>query len=116
MYVTAPNECFALDAGTGRQIWHYQRPRTPGLTQGSANRGVSVAGDRVFMETDHAHVIALNRFTGDLLWETSLADWQQNYAASSAPLPAVWRDARSTKAFCTQSRASSSAGRFPATN
>jgi alcohol dehydrogenase (cytochrome c) len=88
MYVTAPNECFALDAGTGRQVWHYQRPRTPGLTQGSANRGASVAGDRVFMETDHAHVIALNRFTGDLLWETALADWHQNYAASSAPLPA----------------------------
>ncbi len=88
MYVTAPNECFALDAGTGRQIWHYQRPRTQGVTQGSANRGASVAGDRVFMETDHAHVIALNRFTGNLLWETALADWQQNYAASSAPLPA----------------------------
>jgi alcohol dehydrogenase (cytochrome c) len=27
MYATAGNECYALDAGTGRQIWHYQRPR-----------------------------------------------------------------------------------------
>ena len=89
MYVTAPNECFALDAGSGRQIWHYQRPRTPGLaTGGNANRGVGVAGDRVFMETDHAHVIALNRFTGILLWDTALDDWHNNYAASSAPLPA----------------------------
>ena len=31
MYVTAGNECYALDAGTGRQIWRYQRPRTKGL-------------------------------------------------------------------------------------
>ena len=31
MYVTSANECYALDAGTGRQIWHYQRPRTKGL-------------------------------------------------------------------------------------
>jgi alcohol dehydrogenase (cytochrome c) len=88
MYVTAVNECFALDAGTGRRIWHYTRPRTKGVSGGNANRGVAVAGDRVFMMTDHAHVIALNRFTGALLWDTELADWRANYAASSAPLPA----------------------------
>ena len=50
------------------------------------NRGVAVAGDRVFMVTDHAHLIALNRFTGELLWETEMADWRQNYGATSAPL------------------------------
>jgi alcohol dehydrogenase (cytochrome c) len=89
MYVTSSNECYALDAGTGRQIWHYQRPRTRGLeADGGINRGAGVAGDRVFMETDNAHIIALNRFTGDLLWDTELADWRQNYFATSAPLPA----------------------------
>ena len=88
MYVTAPNECFALDAGTGRQIWHYRRPRTRGVAGGNANRGVAVAGRRVFMMTDHAHLIALDRFTGELLWETELEDWRKNYAASSAPLVA----------------------------
>ena len=88
MYMTAPNECIALDAGTGRRLWHYERPRTKGVSGGHANRGVGVAGDRVFMVTDHAHLIALDRFTGALLWDTSLADWRQNYGASSAPLPA----------------------------
>jgi alcohol dehydrogenase (cytochrome c) len=89
MYITAPDECFALDAGTGRQIWRYQVPRTPGHTNaGRANRGVGVAGDRVFMETAQAHLIALNRFTGQLLWDTPIADWRQNYFATSAPLPA----------------------------
>jgi alcohol dehydrogenase (cytochrome c) len=88
MYVAYPNECFALDAGSGRQVWHYKRPRTPGVSGGSANRGVAVAGDRVFMATDNAHVIALNRSTGALLWDTELDDWRKNYAASSAPLPA----------------------------
>ncbi len=88
MYVTAPNECLALDAGSGRRLWHYKRARTQGVTGGHANRGVAVAGDRVFMMTDHAHVIALDRFTGALLWDTPLADWRQNYAASSAPLTA----------------------------
>jgi alcohol dehydrogenase (cytochrome c) len=88
MYVTVPNQCFALDAGTGRPIWHYKRPPTKGVSGGNANRGVGVAGDRVFMVTDHAHIIALDRFTGELLWDTEVADWRKNYAASSAPLPA----------------------------
>ncbi|MGH9662227.1 MAG: pyrroloquinoline quinone-dependent dehydrogenase, partial [Bryobacteraceae bacterium] len=89
MYVTGPNECYALDPGTGRQIWHYRRARTPGVIgdAGSGiNRGVAVAGDRVFLVTDHAHLIALHRFTGALLWESEMADFRQNYGATSAPL------------------------------
>ena len=88
MYITARNECRALDAGSGREIWAYKRPPTIGTSGGNANRGVGVAGSRVFMMTDHAHLIALDRFTGRLLWDTTLADWKENYAASSAPLPA----------------------------
>jgi len=89
MYVTSANECYALDAGTGREIWHYQRPRTKGLigvSAGGANRGVAVYGDRVFMTTDHAHLIALNRVTGALVWEIEMADWHQNYYTTGAPL------------------------------
>ena len=89
MYVTAVNECHALDAGTGRLVWHYKRPRTKGLSGdagGGNNRGVAVAGDLVFMVTDHAHLIALDRFTGALRWDTEMADWRLNYGATSAPL------------------------------
>jgi alcohol dehydrogenase (cytochrome c) len=89
MYVTAANECHALDAGSGRRIWEYRRPRTKGLTgdaAGGINRGVAVGGDLVFMVTDHAHIIALDRFTGALRWDTEMADWRQNYGATSAPL------------------------------
>jgi alcohol dehydrogenase (cytochrome c) len=89
MYVTSANQCYAIDAGSGRQIWHYSRPRTTGLignAAGGVNRGVAVAGDRVFMVTDHAHIIALNRATGAPLWETAMADWRQNYNATGAPL------------------------------
>jgi len=91
MYVTRSNECYALDAGTGRQIWHYRRPKTPGMAGDSAsgiNRGAAVAGDRVFMETDAAHIIALNRYTGAVLWDTQMADWHLNYFATSAALTA----------------------------
>jgi alcohol dehydrogenase (cytochrome c) len=89
MYVSAPNECYALDAGTGRPVWHYQTPRTRGMmNDAGVNRGVGVAGDRVFLELDNAHLVAIDRFTGELLWDTPLADWHLNYFATSAPLPA----------------------------
>ena len=89
MYVTSGNECYALDAGTGRELWHYQRPRTEGVAGDAGtgiNRGVAVSGRQVFMVTDHAHLIALDRFTGRLLWDTEMADWRENYGATSAPL------------------------------
>jgi alcohol dehydrogenase (cytochrome c) len=87
MYVTAVNEIYALDAGSGRQIWHFQRSRTPGAAAW-ANRGVAVAGERVFFETDDARVLALNRWTGALVWDAPLAAVKDNYFASSAPLVA----------------------------
>jgi alcohol dehydrogenase (cytochrome c) len=89
MYVSSANECYALDAGSGRLIWHYQRQRTKGLAGNAAigfNRGVASGGDRIFMLTDNAHMIALNRFNGELLWETEMADWHLNYNGTSAPL------------------------------
>jgi len=89
MYVTAANDLYALDAGSGRQIWNYRRPRTRGLAgvaARGANRGVAVGGDRLFMTTDHAHLIALNRASGALLWEAEMADWHQNYNGTGAPL------------------------------
>jgi len=89
MYVSSANECWALDAGSGRVVWHYQRPRTRGLSGNAAggfNRGVATAGDRLFMLTDNAHMIAMNRFNGELLWETEMADWHLNYNGTSAPL------------------------------
>jgi len=89
MFVTAANDLYALDAGSGRQIWNYRRARTRGLAGVAArgvNRGVAVGADRVFMTTDHAHLIALNRASGALLWETEMADWHQNYNGTGAPL------------------------------
>lgn len=89
MYVSSGNECYALDAGSGRQVWRYFRPRTKNLNGnagGGFNRGVAIAGDRLFMVMDQAHIVALNRFTGAVLWDTVMADWKQNYNATSAPL------------------------------
>jgi PQQ-dependent dehydrogenase (methanol/ethanol family) len=91
MYVTAPNQVLALDARTGRQIWSYSRPRTPaGVIAGDAalgaNRGVAALGDRIFFITDNAHLIALHRLTGALLWDVYMPEEPQHYGGTSAPL------------------------------
>jgi alcohol dehydrogenase (cytochrome c) len=91
MYVTAVNEAQALDARTGRPIWKFNRPQTPGLVPtgdpaSGINRGVAILGDRVFLQTDHAHLLALRRSTGELLWDVEMADYRQHYGATGAPL------------------------------
>jgi len=89
MYVTAANQVYALDAATGREIWRYSQPRTEGLVGDPAiglNRGVAVREDLLFTVTDHAHVIALDRFTGELVWDAEMADYRDHYGAVAAPL------------------------------
>ncbi len=89
MYVTTVNEAYALDARSGSEIWHYNRQRSQGLAGDAAsgiNRGVAVLGDRVFMVSDNAHLFALHRFTGQLLWDVEMADSHQNYGSTGAPL------------------------------
>jgi len=89
MYVTAPNEVYALDARSGRQIWHFARARTPGVigdAGAGVNRGVALRGDRVYVVTDDARLLALHRANGQLLWETVIADYREHYGATGAPL------------------------------
>ena len=89
MYVTSVNEAFALDARSGREIWHYSRPRSEGLAgdaAGGINRGMAILGDRVFMVSDNAHLFALHRSTGQLIWDVEMASGQKNYGSTSAPL------------------------------
>src|SRR5437879_6954625 len=89
MLVTAANHAFALDARTGRQVWHYSRPVTEGLIDGSSghiSRGVGVWHHRIYMGTDHAHLLCLDARSGQLLWEVAYATGNKNYGATSAPL------------------------------
>lgn len=91
MYVTGPNQVFALDALTGNQIWHYSRSASAGMTGDAklgTNRGVAILRDKVFFVTDNAHMLALDRATGNLLWEITLAPETtgQHYGGTMVPL------------------------------
>jgi PQQ-dependent dehydrogenase (methanol/ethanol family) len=88
LYATGPQQAFALDPRTGHLIWIYSRLRTPGVVGDAAlatNRGLAILGDKVFMATDDAHLIALNRITGKLVWEVVMPDKPMHYGATVAP-------------------------------
>ncbi|HIB08902.1 MAG TPA: PQQ-dependent dehydrogenase, methanol/ethanol family [Gemmatimonadetes bacterium] len=90
LYVTGSNNfAWALDARTGRPFWQYRRDLPDDLTYGSSapvNRGFGILGDKLFMVTLDAHLLALDRKTGSILWDIELADYRIGYAATLAPL------------------------------
>ncbi|HSC14050.1 MAG TPA: PQQ-dependent dehydrogenase, methanol/ethanol family [Gammaproteobacteria bacterium] len=90
LYVTGPNGyAWALDARTGRAFWEYRRALPDDLTYGASapvNRGFGILGERLFLVTQDAHLLALDRRTGVVLWDVELADYRIGYAATLAPL------------------------------
>ena len=89
LYGTGQNDrAFALDARTGRAIWRYQRNLPDKLQPccGMVNRGFAILGNRLFMATLDAHVIALDTKTGNVVWDVTAADYHQAYTFTVAPL------------------------------
>jgi len=88
MYVTTSfNHVYALNAATGAELWHYIHKMGPITTYccGPNNRGVAVYGDKVFMGTLDAKLVALNAQTGGMVWETQIADPELGYSETMAP-------------------------------
>ena len=89
LYDTAQDDrAFALDARTGRPIWMYQH-QLPGDIRpccGRVNRGLAILGDKVFLGTLDAHVIALDTKTGNVIWDVAAAEYQKGYSFTVAPL------------------------------
>ena len=89
MYMTGSNDAYAIDATTGKVLWHHARAVTQGLiddASGHINRGVAILGTSVYMQTDNAHLLCLDARSGNLLWDVSYAPGNKNYGATSAPL------------------------------
>src|SRR3954447_20114023 len=88
MYVTTSfSHVYALDAKTGAMIWHYAHKMGPITTYccGPNNRGVQVLGDLVYVATLDAKLVALKAKTGEVGWETEIADPELGYSETMAP-------------------------------
>src|SRR6266571_2197438 len=53
---------------------------------GPTNRGVAIADDKVFMATLDARLVALDRKTGAVVWNTKMDEYANGYSATVAPL------------------------------
>lgn len=90
MYVsTGHDDVFALDAATGQQKWAYHPDDMPPLTQlhiccGQDSRGVGYGGGMIFLARLDATLVALDARTGQVAWQTKVADWQDGYAMTMA--------------------------------
>jgi alcohol dehydrogenase (cytochrome c) len=89
LYVTGyNNNAWAVDARSGRQIWRYRReiPEDWKGCCGAVNRGFGVLGDRLYMTTIDAHLVALDMRTGGVLYDVEIIDYKAGYSATVAPL------------------------------
>src|ERR1700733_3876825 len=86
--VQAPDDVFALDAATGRIFWTFAYNPSPKSRTccGRVNRGLAILGDTLFMGTIDAHLLAIDAKTGQLLWNTTVADVNEFYSITHAPL------------------------------
>jgi alcohol dehydrogenase (cytochrome c) len=91
MYVTsAYNKLFALEAKTGKLLWKYERDLPEDALKviccDVVNRGVALYGDRVYMGTLDAHLLALDARSGNLIWDEKVADYKRGSTITSSPL------------------------------
>lgn len=89
MYLTTSyNHIYAIDAVSGKEYWHYKHKQGPVMTYccGPNNRGVAILNDRVYMGTLDAKLVALEAKTGKVVWSTQIADPEEGYSETMAPV------------------------------
>jgi alcohol dehydrogenase (cytochrome c) len=83
LYFTVPNHVWAIDARTGRQVWHFQRQSGGNMI---GQRGVAMFGDELYFGTPDAHLICLDARTGKQIWDKEIADYKFGYYISVTPI------------------------------
>lgn len=84
LYATLPDNTWAIDARTGRELWHYFWRTTGGIHIG--NRGVGMYGNWLFFETADNYLVSLDAKTGKERWHIQIADVKEEYFSTSAPV------------------------------
>jgi alcohol dehydrogenase (cytochrome c) len=84
LYVTSADHVWAMDARDGRLLWHYFW-RTRGGTH-TGNRGVALWHNYLFFETPDDYLVSLEAKTGKERWHIEIADFDQQYFSTMAPV------------------------------
>ncbi|MFT6275698.1 MAG: alcohol dehydrogenase (cytochrome c) [Halioglobus sp.] len=88
MYLTHPgNIVQAIAADTGDVIWEYKYEFPPGAkTLGGPVRNIAIYGDKIFLATYDAAIVAIDARNGEQVWRTSKADYREGYTHTAGPI------------------------------
>jgi alcohol dehydrogenase (cytochrome c) len=89
MYISEPpSDVTALETRSGKVLWKYRRvlPDTLPVCCGKVNRGVAIDGQKVYLGTLDAHLLALDASTGHIIWDVTVAPYQKGYSSTVAPV------------------------------
>ena len=84
LYVTTPDNTWAVDGRTGRELWHYVWKTRGGTHIG--NRGAGLWNNFLFFVTPDNYLISLDARTGKERWTKELASFEQQYFHTMAPI------------------------------
>ena len=84
MYLTVPDQLWAIDARSGHQLWHYQYPANKGEHIGQ--RGAAIYKDWIYFMGPDSHMVSLNAKDGTVRWNITVADINEGYWTTMAPL------------------------------
>ena len=84
VYITAPDNLWAIDARTGKELWHHQHTKNNAFHIG--HRGAAIYKDMVYLTTPDCHLIALSAKNGEIKWDVRIADSSKGYWSTNAPL------------------------------
>ncbi len=84
LYFTMPDNVWAVDARSGREVWHYKYPPNEGGHIGQ--RGVAMLGNWIYTETPDCNLVSLNAKDGKERWRKQIADAKLEYFCTMSPL------------------------------
>ena len=92
MFVPSPRGVVqAVDAATGDRLWEYRRQfeasdALEAVAAGMRTRSIAIYGDKIFVNTSDAHIVALDARTGEVAWDHTVADYRLGYRYTSGPI------------------------------
>jgi alcohol dehydrogenase (cytochrome c) len=84
LYVSTPDNAWAVDARDGRELWHYFW-KTRGATH-IGNRGIGIYGNWLYMETPDNYLVSLDAKTGKERWHKVIVSFEEQYFSTPAPI------------------------------
>ena len=83
LYFSGSGQAYAVEARTGRELWHYGFPNP--RRGGGGSRGVAVLGDSVYF-TPECNLVALDIKTGAQKWAKEFCSMEMMYYSTAAPV------------------------------